>query len=210
MSLSDLAAATGNLDFGGYKGVNVADPGADQDAATKKYHDDHKYTDAEAVTAMGVKADTNPLHHDKIVIDAVHVYPNYIFPTTSGGYWVDWRNDAYNPYDYGDLWDTAQSTRITIKKDGLYLIHISGYWAASAAGAWRAIYLYVNGVFHSYLANSAAPTAALPIIQTFSRIAKLSVNDYLTVFLYQDTGGNLNFDANGPGYGIWATMLRET
>jgi len=51
VSLSDLAAATGNLDFGGYKGVNVADPAADQDAATKKYHDDHKYTDAEAVAA---------------------------------------------------------------------------------------------------------------------------------------------------------------
>ena len=52
VSLSELAAATGNLDFGGYKGVNVADPGADQDAATKKYHDDDKYTDADAVAAV--------------------------------------------------------------------------------------------------------------------------------------------------------------
>lgn len=31
--------------------MNVADPGANQDAATKKYHDDNKYTDAEAVAA---------------------------------------------------------------------------------------------------------------------------------------------------------------
>ena len=52
MSLSDLAAATGNLDFGGHKGVNVADPGADQDAATKKYHDDNEYSDALAVAAV--------------------------------------------------------------------------------------------------------------------------------------------------------------
>jgi hypothetical protein len=51
VSLSELAAATGNVDFGGYKGVNVADPGANQDAATKKYHDDNKTSDAAEIVS---------------------------------------------------------------------------------------------------------------------------------------------------------------
>lgn len=50
--VSDLAAATADVDFGNHKGVNVADPSLDQDAATKKYHDDHKYTNAEAIAAL--------------------------------------------------------------------------------------------------------------------------------------------------------------
>ena len=44
--LSELAAATANVDFGSHKAVNVADPTSNQDAATKKYHDDHKTSDA--------------------------------------------------------------------------------------------------------------------------------------------------------------------
>lgn len=51
VALSELAAATGNVDFGGYKGVNVADPVANQDAATKKYHDDHKTSDAAEIVS---------------------------------------------------------------------------------------------------------------------------------------------------------------
>lgn len=52
MPLSELAAAIADVDLGGYKGINVADPAADQDAATKKYHNDNKYTDTEAVAAV--------------------------------------------------------------------------------------------------------------------------------------------------------------
>jgi len=57
--------------------MNVADPIRDQDAVTKAflerlyyskaYYEENKYTDAEAVTAMGAKADANPLHHDRTV-----------------------------------------------------------------------------------------------------------------------------------------------
>ena len=49
--LDELAAALADVDFGGFKGVNVADPTLDQHVATKKYHDDNKYSDAEAVAA---------------------------------------------------------------------------------------------------------------------------------------------------------------
>lgn len=52
--LDELAAAEADVDFGGYKGINVADPGADQDAATKKYHNDNipvGHTDHQAASA---------------------------------------------------------------------------------------------------------------------------------------------------------------
>ncbi len=52
--LSSLAAAIADVDFGNQNAINVLDPTADQDAATKKYHDDNKYTDAEAVAAADV------------------------------------------------------------------------------------------------------------------------------------------------------------
>jgi len=58
--------------------INLSDPTAAQDADTKNARDaaitthtglpaahHAKYTDAEAVTAMGAKADANPLNHDK-------------------------------------------------------------------------------------------------------------------------------------------------
>ena len=38
-SISDLQAATSDIDFGGYKGINVADPTAAQDAMTLNYAD---------------------------------------------------------------------------------------------------------------------------------------------------------------------------
>lgn len=63
VALSDLAAATGNVDFGGHKGVNVADPGTNQDAATKKYHDDHRYTDAEVNALIAVHTAIVSAHH---------------------------------------------------------------------------------------------------------------------------------------------------
>jgi hypothetical protein len=44
LALSDLAAATQTVDFGGFKGVNLAAPTANTDAATKKYVDDTAFT----------------------------------------------------------------------------------------------------------------------------------------------------------------------
>lgn len=49
--------ATGEVDMGTHKITNVVDPAANQEAATKKYHDDHKYTDAEAVAAVAAADD---------------------------------------------------------------------------------------------------------------------------------------------------------
>ncbi len=49
-------AFTGEQSMGTNKLTEVVDPTVDQDAATKKYHDDNKYTDAEAVTAVEAEA----------------------------------------------------------------------------------------------------------------------------------------------------------
>lgn len=50
--LSDLAAAIASVDFGNHRAINVDDPVSDQDAATKLWHNNHKYTNAEAIAAV--------------------------------------------------------------------------------------------------------------------------------------------------------------
>jgi len=65
--ISDLAAAIGNVDFGGFKGVNVADPTLDQDAVTKKYFVANKYTDGQVnaiVLAHTAIADAHHTNHE--------------------------------------------------------------------------------------------------------------------------------------------------
>ncbi len=211
--MSDLAAATGNLDFGGHKGVNVADPGANQDAATKKYHDDNKYTDAEAVAAMGVKTDTNPLHHDKMIIDAVHIDSgvSYYSVPNNSTFLIDWGpgpTSADVEYDYGGLFSETNSDRITIKKAGLYLIVFKGYWSSNAGGSYRCMYIYKNGVFYNYVCTAHA-LINITLPQTFIQPMVLNVNDYIDVRVYQNSGGALNFACGSTYLGLWVTLLRE-
>jgi len=61
--LSDLAAAIGNVDFGGFKGINVADPTLNQDAVTKKYFIDNKYTDAQVNAIVATHTAIASAHH---------------------------------------------------------------------------------------------------------------------------------------------------
>jgi len=210
VSLSDLAAATGNVDFGDNKGVNVADPDANQDAATKKYHDDHKYTDAEAVAAMGTKADSNALHHDKFIPDAIAIHRNAVFTAGNGYTWFDWAANAIVDYDYGGLFSTIASRRITIKKKGIYLITFLGYFTVSASGYWRVLYMYVNGnnVASTNYNSNQNPTNQ--VMLCFSIQHEFDVSDYLEFRLYQDSGGDLNFNAHQAYHGCELSLIRTT
>lgn len=61
--LSDLATALHYIDMGGFQIVNVRDPMFDQDAVTKKYFTDNKYTDAEVNAIVAIHTAIASAHH---------------------------------------------------------------------------------------------------------------------------------------------------
>ena len=165
---------------------------------------------------MGVKTDTNPLHHDKLLLDAVHVQ-NFDIQTISvpSGVVVslDFDNDsppfedAVIEYDYGGLYDDAQSSRITFKKAGLYIVKFRIHWAFNNVGSYRGVYIYKNGGYVT--GSSPEPHQSASWYQETSLPMKLAVNDYIEIKLYQDSGNNINVDYGYYYLGLWATMLRE-
>jgi len=169
-----------------------------------------KYSDTDAVTAMGVKGNSNPLHHDKFIPDALGIRRNAIYSAPNGWSWLDWTASANADYDHGGLFDTSASTRITIQRKGIYLLTFMGFFSASAAGAWRVLRLCLNGVAIYDFANNATVNATNHVMLRPSQQLELDVGDYLEYELYQDSGGNLNFDAYSLYHGCKIILLRET
>jgi len=111
VSLSDLAAATGDVDFGNNKGVNVADPDVNQDAATKKYHDDHKYTDAEAVAACDTANKFVERDEENVLTSEID------FKRASVGKFMDLLVQQAGQFIFGDLMlATVESTTHTFQQ----------------------------------------------------------------------------------------------
>ena len=92
-------------------------------------------------------------------------------------------------FDTDGFHDNAtNNSRITIPsgKGGKYLFTVSGYWADNATGT-RTVALYKNGVLipkarSIWRRESLALSAVLSLIAT----------DYIELFVYQDSGGNLD------------------
>jgi hypothetical protein len=143
--------------------------------------------------------------------DAVHVRDNatglWPVPNTTI-YTLDWGVDAQVEYDYGGLFSTGASSRVTIQKAGLYLLFTNVLFTANATGSYRCTYVYVNGTLKKYECN-AFSLVARDFNQTCITSLKLAVNDYIEIKVYQDSGGVLNVTARMIYDGLWMTMLRE-
>ena len=177
-----------------------------------------KYTNDDAVNAMGLKSDTNPLHHDKTIInlDACHVYnwtrsgvtiPNgsislLDFDNDNSPY-----NDAIEEYDYGDIYQHTASERITIKKSGLYMVTARIYWSGNSNGTFRGLYIYKNGSFVS--GEAPPPLNNLPFHQSIILQLKLDVGDYITMSCYQNSGSNLDVSYGWYFEGLWVVCLKS-
>jgi len=106
-------------------------------------------------------------------------------------------------YDSDSMHSTSSNTgRMTINTAGVYLIHLTGYFASNATG-FRNAYLLVNGAGPYIMENKNAVNGDVTLIN-FSAELDLAVNDYVEVQLYQNSGGALNFTSSDvtAGYRI--------
>jgi hypothetical protein len=92
-------------------------------------------------------------------------------------------------YDTDSFHSTSVNTdRLTIPTTGYYLVTASVYWAANAVGA-REMQLQKNGTTIRE-ANNAGSTVGE--VQTISNISYFTAADYITLRVYQDSGGSVN------------------
>ncbi|MBI2885248.1 MAG: hypothetical protein HYY15_03640 [Candidatus Omnitrophica bacterium] len=99
-------------------------------------------------------------------------------------------------YDTGDLHSTATSaTRLVAKTAGKYLILGNVNWAGYAGGV-RNLTVRVNGA--TDVASMNLPGSAVSGQMFIVAHYTLAVNDYVELFVYQDSGAARNINASGP------------
>ncbi len=98
-------------------------------------------------------------------------------------------------YDNDGMVDALNPNALTIKTAGIYQIEGAGNWDANGTG-YRTMALYLNGVLIPRAVCDAVPSAAV-FNQQVSGEALLAVGDVLKLNVWQNSGGNLNFNAGG-------------
>jgi len=100
-------------------------------------------------------------------------------------------------YDSQDEFDEVTNFRFTAKKTGYYLILGSLYWNSAVDQCRLSTYIYKNGSACTVGVTNASGTSV-----TFSRVSDiqyLNVNDYIELWGYQNSGGNISISANTIG-----------
>lgn len=172
----------GDIDLDKHRVLKLPLPTDDQEAASKKYHDDNLPA---AAYTQGCK----------LYRTAAQTIPD---ATTTTLIFDD------EIYDTDEMHSTITNPeRITIKTAGIYLITLFGYFVSNAVGSRRA-YIYSNGfIIHQY-----RKTADLNE-RTFINLAvldQLAVNAYLTARVYQDSGAPLDVARAGTYSPIFAAQ----
>ncbi|HUW95107.1 MAG TPA: hypothetical protein VMW58_04925 [Anaerolineae bacterium] len=105
----------------------------------------------------------------------------------------------------GEHWDTdsihnnaVNNTRLTCKTAGIYLMIGHGQFTASAGGVARAMGVritYAVGGTNFLTIQNGIVSAAMIARMVTDTLWSMAVNDYIELLVYQDTGGNLNLEA---------------
>lgn len=102
-----------------------------------------------------------------------------------------WTN--YRSTQVGGMHSTSVNpSRFTITAPGLYFIHGWCTFAASASGSVRAVRVTVNGTQQQQINYPNAQHATSIACPRITMILALNANDYVELWGWQDTGGNLN------------------
>ena len=98
-------------------------------------------------------------------------------------------------FDTDNIHDTSSNTsRLTCKTAGKYLIAATIQWAADADGE-RLINIKLDGTtMIGRVRHSANSDAASPTVQNLAIIYDLSVNQYVEVWVYHNEGAALNVE----------------
>jgi len=98
-------------------------------------------------------------------------------------------------YDTGGYWSSGSPTRLTIPTGGTgkYLITFLNSFVANSTGV-RYVSIRKNGgnAFDTVFSQYIAALSGSPTIQATSTELALSAGDYLTLLVYQNSGGSLN------------------
>ena len=106
---------------------------------------------------------------------------------------VHW--DTHNAYN-------TSTYEYTVPIGGIYLITFMNWWGTSS-GARDVVNLYING---SVVASDYAFTAAGGTLSA-EFVWNLNADDKISIYVQQDSGGTLTFDANNQNNGFTATKI---
>lgn len=102
-------------------------------------------------------------------------------------------------YDTDTMHDTVtNNSRITIKTAGLYVVTLNFTWPTNGTGERRAS-IFLNGATQIAFSSTSPAQITTDNGICLATIYKLAVNDYLTVQVYQSSGGALNVNS-GSNY----------
>lgn len=90
---------------------------------------------------------------------------------------------------------SSNTSRLVADRTGYWLAVGDVMWPAGATGV-RTVGLMVNG--GSTYGRVSAPGNALAQVQTLSAVLNLTANDYVELWVFQDSGGALSVQAIGP------------
>jgi hypothetical protein len=119
------------------------------------------------------------------------VYNSTDFTISTGAYTdLTFNTEAFDTDAYHST--STNTARMTIPsgKGGKYLIVGQAFFAANATGT-RGIRFYKNNTTSLGATLSPVSSATYSTCMSMSRIVELSVGDYVTFQVYQNTGGNL-------------------
>ena len=110
-------------------------------------------------------------------------------------------------WDYGNIHSViANTSRLTCRAAGVYLITAHVSWELLDSGTIRGVGILLNGT--TYIAryvDENIPSVAVTEVQSCARLYELAVDDYVEMAVFQDTGGA--FDAESvPNYSIEFAM----
>lgn len=110
-------------------------------------------------------------------------------------------------FDHGGCWVIGSPTRLTAPVAGVYSVSAAVEFAANATGN-RQVHIYTNGSEHSRITVPSVG-AGLATRVSHNAIVQLAAAEYVEVFVFQDSGGNLNITngANMPNLAF--AWLRE-
>lgn len=160
----------GDIDMDGNKIENLPDPTADQEPATKKYHDDNLppggYTQGcQLQTTADITVPTSTYYY--IAFD------NVIYDT----------DNMHSP--------TVNPDRITCKTAGIYLFVFQGAFEQNAVG-YRRCYLRQNA-FYAFQTREDTTVNNRHCFNV-TCIYKMVVNQYMRVLVWQSSGGDLTLE----------------
>ncbi|MCC7130904.1 MAG: hypothetical protein IT297_10960 [Anaerolineae bacterium] len=83
----------------------------------------------------------------------------------------------------------VNNERVYARRDGVYLIAAHAVWASNATGV-RVIYIARNGA--NIAADRRAALSGYDTAQQVSTMRYLNAGDYVTLYAFQNSGGDLN------------------